>query len=130
MEADDTPASISAAPAGAAPGFAPSAVNEAAAGRAALFRAEALRTLSAAQAAALRPLIARLVAVADEEDDAKFDAALEQLRTDLPALAKRILASDATGQLAKAWESILGPALVSGAAEAAAKRKTSAPSAK
>lgn len=87
-----------------------------------LFRAEALRTLSAAQAAALRPLVARLVAVADEEDDAKFDTALEQLRADLPKIAAEILKGDATGELAKAWESILGPALISGAAEAAQAR--------
>lgn len=102
--------------------------NEAGAGREALFRAEALRKLTAAQAAALRPLVARLVAVADIGDDAEFDGALAKLRADLPALAREILASDATGQLAAAWESVLGPALISGAAEAAAKRKPARPS--
>ncbi len=84
-----------------------------------LFRAEALRRLTAAQTTALRPLIQRIAAIADEEDDAKFDAALAKLREDLPALGAEILKGDATGQLAQAWESILGPALVSGAAEAA-----------
>jgi phage gp29-like protein len=91
-----------------------------------LFRAEALRTLSAAQSAALRPLVVRMVAVAEEEDDAKFDAALEQLRADLPALAAEILKGDATGELAKAWENILGPALLSGAVEAAQARAADA----
>lgn len=119
IEANDEPAS-------APPAVAPAPVqafNEAAAGRDALFRAEAIRSLSAAQAAALRPLVTRLVNVADIEDDAEFDSALVQLRADLPGLGREIFASDATGQLAKAWENILGPALVSGAAEAAAKRK-------
>jgi hypothetical protein len=36
-----------------------------------------------------------------------------------PQIAAEIFAADATGELAKAWESILGPALLSGAAEAA-----------
>jgi hypothetical protein len=89
--------------------------------RAALFRAEALKRLSAAQAAALRPLVRRVLAVADLPD-AEFDAGVARLREQLPTLAKEILAGDATGQLAKAWESILAPALVSGAAEAAQKQ--------
>lgn len=84
-----------------------------------LFRGAALRALSAAQAAALRPLVARVLAVAEQEDDNQFDAALAALRTELPEIAKSILAGDATGELAKAWESILGPALLSGAAQAA-----------
>lgn len=106
-----------------APGLA--AINEAPGeARAALFRTSALRALSAAQAATLRPLVRRIVAVADLPD-AEFDAGLAKLREQLPGLAKEILSSDATGQLAAAWESILGPALVSGAAEASANRQPS-----
>lgn len=99
------------------------AANAAPAAREALFRAAALKSLSAAQAAALRPLVVRILAVADEEDAAKFDAALTRLRAELPQIAAEVLRGDATGELAKAWENILGPALVSGAAEAAQARK-------
>jgi phage gp29-like protein len=104
----------------AAPGAFPFA-NAAAAGKAALFRTEALRSLKAAQVKALQPLIARIVAVADLPD-ARFDAGLATLKADLPALAKEILSSDASGELARAFESILGTALVSGAATAAEKQ--------
>lgn len=94
------------------------AINESRAARATLFRAEALRQISAAQRKALRPLFDRVLAVADLPDST-FEAGLTQLKKELPDLAKKILASDANGDLAKVWESILGPALISGAAQAA-----------
>lgn len=83
-----------------------------------LYRAEALQELSRAQAASLKPLFARIAAVV-ATDDAAFDAAFAKLKADLPELRKEILSRDTTGQLAAVWEKILGPALVSGAAEAA-----------
>jgi phage gp29-like protein len=89
--------------------------------RAALFREGALRKLSPAQRSALHPLLQRIAVVLDLPDT-EFDAGLAKLKAELPALAKQILSSDAVGELAKAWESILGPALVSGAASAAQKQ--------
>lgn len=101
------------------PGSAPAAV------RAVLFKAEALRQISAAQALALKPLLTRLAAVSDLEDDAAFDTALAALKADLPEIAKQVLSKDATGELAKVWENILGTALVSGATTAANDRAAS-----
>lgn len=91
--------------------------------REALFKTEALRELKTAQVVAFQPLIKRVLAVVETEDDAAFDAALAQLKADLPALQKQILSRDATGELARVWENILGPALVSGAASAAARQE-------
>ena len=88
----------------------------------ALFRASALDALSAAQAKAFRPLIERGVQVLGA-GDSDFDAALAKLQADLPAIQRQIMSADSTGELAKVWESILGPALVSGAAEGAESRK-------
>lgn len=86
--------------------------------KAALFRDGAIAALTVAQRTAFKPLITRLVNIADLPDD-EFDGALIQLRADLPGIARTILSGDASGELKKAWESILGTALVSGAAEAA-----------
>ena len=83
--------------------------------RSTLFRANSLQALTAAQVKAFQPLIKRIVEVNGLPDTA-FDNGLQQLRTDLPALAKQCLAADATGQLTKAWQSILGTSLVNGAA--------------
>lgn len=113
----------------AAPGMAPFAApfraplaNAAAEGRAALFKTAALRQLGSAQIKALRPVIERLVAISDLPD-AKFAPALAAFRQDeLPTLSAQILKGDATGELAAAFQSILGSALVSGAAEAAQKQ--------
>jgi phage gp29-like protein len=88
----------------------------------ALFRASALDALSAAQAKAFRPLIERGVQVLTASDG-DFDAALAKLQADLPAIQHQILSQDTTGELAKVWESILGPALVSGAVEGAVVRR-------
>lgn len=128
IEAGDVPAQapVSAAPASGVP---LPAINEASGVRATLFRSEALKKLTTAQAEAFRPIFTRLAKIADLPEE-KFPGALEAFRAELPGLAKQILAGDATGKLAAAWESILGPALVSGAAEAAAKRKPTSPSAK
>lgn len=87
----------------------------------ALFRQGAIEKLTAAQRQAFMPLIKRGVALY-KMPDAEFDAGLKKLREDLPAIAKEILSKDTTGELAKVWESILGPALVSGAAEAAKRQ--------
>lgn len=89
-----------------------------------LFRAEAVQQLSKAQAIALKPLFSRIAAVINGPDEA-FDEALAALKTDLPEIKKQILSADTTGQLAAVWEKILGPALISGAVEAA-KEKSSA----
>lgn len=86
-----------------------------------LFRTEAVHALSKAQANALKPLFTRIAAVL-ATDDAGFDGALSTLKTDLPAIQKEILSRDKTGELASVWEKILGPALVSGAAEVAQTR--------
>lgn len=83
-----------------------------------LFNAEALQQLTAAQAQAFRPLIERALQVA-AAPDAEFDAQFGQLRADLPALQKQVMAKDANGELAKVWEKILGTALVNGAATSA-----------
>ncbi|MFA6289932.1 MAG: DUF935 family protein [Opitutaceae bacterium] len=96
--------------------------DKAAASRDQLFNRKALLALGAAQRKALQPLIKRIVLLVDETDDAKFDAGFIQLKADLPAIGKQVLSADSTGELAKAWESILGPALVSGAAEAAQRQ--------
>ncbi|HSI08825.1 MAG TPA: DUF935 family protein [Rariglobus sp.] len=118
MEDDDEAAEKS----GTVPGFGGvPAINEAANAKAALFKAGAIKSLQAAQLAAFRPLITRIANVADLPDD-EFDTALVQLRADLPGMAGQILSKDSTGALAKVWESILGPALVSGAAEAAKRQ--------
>jgi phage gp29-like protein len=98
------------------------AANSVAQAKASLFNAAALRSLKAAQVEALRPLIERVLLVADLPD-AEFDAGLAQLRTDLPAIAKQVLSSDASGQLTQAWDAILGTAFVSGAATAAQKQQ-------
>jgi phage gp29-like protein len=90
--------------------------------RAALFNNEAIRALTAAQRKGLQPFIKRGVALFDTKTDAEWTAGLKQLRADLPDIGKEILAADPTGELVKAWESILGPALVSGAAEAAQRQ--------
>lgn len=97
------------------------AINERqgpAAVRATLFRDSAISTITAAQRVALRPLLTRLADVSDLPDD-KFEAGMAQLRKDLPGIAKKILSADSTGALAKAWQSVLGTAMASGAAEAA-----------
>jgi len=90
--------------------------------RADLFNEAAIRALTKAQVKAFQPFIVRGLAVLNETDDAKFDAALAKLRDDLPTIAKEILSKDTTGELAAVWESILGPGLISGAAEAAKRQ--------
>lgn len=95
--------------------------NASAEAKAALFKTAALRQLSAAQVSAIRPLIERLVKIADLPD-AEFTPALDAFRTELPALAKSVLKDDAA--LVAAFQSILGTALVSGAAEGAQARKS------
>lgn len=108
------------------PGF-PSApvrpfANAAANTRAALFKAEAIAALTAAQRKGLQPFLKRGVALLDTTTDTAWTAGLKQLKADLPAISKEILAADPTGALVEAWESILGPALISGAAEAAQRQ--------
>jgi phage gp29-like protein len=116
---DEPALAVPAQPAATGFGGAPRAfANAGADAKAVLFKSDALRSLKSAQLAALRPLITRIVAVTDLPE-AQFDAGVKALRTDLPNLAKTALSADATGELAKAFESILGTALVSGAAEAA-----------
>ena len=124
MEPDDEPATKQA---GAPAPFGPAApaINEAPTARAALFRAGAVEKLSPAAAKALRPFAVRLLAVADETDDAKYDAARARLIADLPAIEAEILKSDATGELVKAWERPRPPAPPPAAAPPASKRKPS-----
>lgn len=106
----------SATPAGMAPSpFA----NEAGATRDVLFRSEAISKLTATERKGLQPFLKRGLAVLDMADGPKFDAALAKFIAELPALEREIRAADSTGALVKAWESILAPALISGAAEAA-----------
>lgn len=93
------------------------AANEAAATqRQQIFATQARATLSAAQASALKPLTDRLEEILGIDDETTQDAALIKLQADMPSLLKQISADP---ELIAAWESILGTALVSGAAEAA-----------
>ncbi len=104
-------------------GVSPRVANRAApalAVRDAAFKSAALDALTAAQRAAFAPLATRLHAVL-ALDEAALPAALAQLKADLPALYRTVLADPA---LAAAWEDIFGAALVSGAAEAAGQKKS------
>lgn len=83
------------------------------------YRAASLQRLGSGLAKDLQPARERLLAALDESDDAKRNAALTQLRADLPGLLK---GSD--GATASAFEEILGTALVAGAA---AGRQAAAP---
>lgn len=74
------------------------------------FRSASLQRLGNGLAKDLQPARERLLAALDEADDAKRNAALTQLRAELPSL----LRSDS--QAAAAFEEILGTALASGAA--------------
>lgn len=75
-----------------------------------LFRAAALQKLGKAQAQALQPLLSRLADIVELPDD-KFTEGLAAFRDKLPALAKEVFASDASGELEKTWEEILGASL-------------------
>jgi phage gp29-like protein len=75
------------------------------------FRSASLQRLGNGLAQDLQPARERLLSALDEADDAKRNAALTQLRADLPALLK-----GADGATATAFADILGTALVSGAA--------------
>lgn len=115
----------SAPPAGLAPGpglMPIRTANIAAVGRNGILRAESLARLSVAQAEALKPLRDRLREVSEIEDDAAREAALIKLQADLPGLYKAI-SKDPT--VAKAFEEIIGTALIDGAATAAKTRKDS-----
>lgn len=108
------------------PGLPPpvSAANEqspAELAREAAFKASAIEQLTAAQRASLVPLVRRLEQIASLPD-AEFDAALQQLKGELPQLYRTILADPA---VADAWEQIYGAALVDGAASAARQQATS-----
>ncbi len=107
----------------AAPGFrppgAPAIANRqsaAAAGRKAIYEANAKEAITAAQLAAVRPLFDRLAAL-DRIPDAEFPAALAKLKTDLPGLYTD--AMKRAPEAAKAWEAVLGTALIDGFGTAA-----------
>lgn len=89
------------------------AANAAATGRDAIFRANALARLTSAQAAVLDPLTSRLREIDGIEDEKAYESALIKLQADLPKLFKQISADP---ELAKAFEEILGSALIDGAA--------------
>lgn len=108
---------------GGLPLFNRSIRNRASAEKEKLFRADAVQQLSKAQAIALKPLFVRIAAVINGPDKA-FDDALVALKTDLPEIKKQVLSADTTGQLAAVWEKILGPALLSGAVEAANQKQS------
>lgn len=88
-----------------------------------LFRAESITQLTAVERKGLQPFIKRGLAVLDKPDGPEFDAALSKFIADLPALEAELRAADPTGALVNAWESILSPAFISGAAEAAQRRQ-------
>jgi phage gp29-like protein len=109
-----TVAPVAAAPAfgGGAPG---STFNRAGAlsPDAEALRRASLEKLAKAIQADLAPLRAALQDALAKEDDAAFEAAAAEIRTQLPALMKKQGADSAT---AKAFEHILGTALINGAA--------------
>lgn len=115
-----------------APGFrapgAPAIANResaAAAGRKAIYDANAKEAITAAQLAAVRPLLDRLAAL-DRTPDAEFPAAVAQLKADLPGLYTD--AMKRAPEAAKAWEAVLGTALIDGFGTAA-KAQNAAPEA-
>jgi hypothetical protein len=73
-----------------------------------------------AKAKAFAPLVARLEEIAGMEDEQAIDAALVKLKADVPRYAKTL---GATEEEIAAWVNAMGPKLVSGAAEAARKRR-------
>lgn len=95
------------------------AVNEAQTAADRAFQLSTLRTIGRAKARAFEPLRARLAEIAGIEDEAAQDAALLKLKADLPRLARQI---GATEEEIAAWAEAMGAKLVSGAAEAAARR--------
>src|SRR5690606_22645639 len=89
--------------------------------RLAAFRAVALERLGDAQRASLAPLVSRIESLVQLPDE-DFTAGLEAIARDLPQLYRTVLSDPS---VAAAWEEIYSAALVSGAAESAAKTSTS-----
>ena len=85
---------------------------------AANFRRAALKSMSMAQARALKPLADRVKQIQQIENDEQRQAALVELKKDLPKIFRRV--SDESGELVQRLEDIIGTSLVSGAVEAAA----------
>jgi hypothetical protein len=85
--------------------------------QAAAFRREALRKLTMAQARALKPLADRVRTIQAIENDEQRQAALAELKKDLPNIFRRV--SDESGELIQRFEDIIGTSLVSGAVESA-----------
>lgn len=90
-------------------------VNE----RPSAFDLAARRELTEAQRRALAGPLARLRDLLEIEDEAELRAAAEKFQAELPALSRPILTDPAT---AKAWQEIIGTAVVSGFFEAATGR--------
>ncbi len=96
------------------------AINERLAAATAPFDLAARRDLSEAQRTALAPMVTRLVALTEIEDDAELKLAAEQFQRDLPRLQRDVLADPA---VARVFAEIIGASLVSGFFEAAEGRQ-------
>ncbi len=100
------------------------AINERPTDATAPFDLAARRSLSDAQRQTLEPMVTRLVALMDIEDEAELKAAAAQFRRDLPRMQREVLADPA---VARVFAEIIGASVASGFFEAAEGRQTIQP---
>lgn len=96
------------------------AINEAPRDATAPFDLAARRQLSDAQRETLKPMVTRLMALTEIEDEAELRTAAQTFQRDLPRMQREVLTDPAT---ARVWAEIIGTAVVSGFFEAAEGRK-------